>query len=362
MTDTTPRRADDAPIDRVWSTVIPRRRLVVPTRDNDLESPAPEDFPYELVDRPQPPPVPNGWYAAMGSDDLDVGQRIAFIAVARELVAYRGDDGEAHVLDAHCPHMGAHLGGGEVHGDTLRCPYHGWRFGGDGACVEIPYSDARIPSRACVKSYPVREQDGLILFWFHAGEAAPQFEVPRVEEVGDDAWSGAHVFRTEFVASLQDMAENNVDYTHFYFVHGREALDESTSAFTTDGPFSTVVERFVEDDLTFTRFTFGPGIALLRVPNVTTVLTTTTPIDRRHVRLLWHFYFPLDVEPFAEDVIAGVVGDHGLEADMPIWRDKIFRDRPLLVKGDGPIAEFRRWYAQFYEGNTGWSAAAGPRS
>ena len=27
----------------------------------------------------------------------------------------------------------------------------------------------------------------------------------------------------------------------------------------------------------------------------------------------------------------------------------IVLERPLLVKGDGNIAEFRRWYSQFYE-------------
>jgi hypothetical protein len=153
------------------------------------------------------------------------------------------------------------------------------------------------------------------------------------------------------VASLQDMAENNVDYTHFHFVHRRDALDDSTSQFTTDGPFSTVVERFEAEDLVFTRYTYGPGIALLRVPGLMTVLTSTTPIDRRHVRLLWHFYLPLSLAGAADDIMDGVTGEYGLGADLPIWRDKVFRERPLLVKGDGPIAEFRRWYSQFYEGN-----------
>ena len=175
--------------------------------------------------------------------------------------------------------------------------------------------------------------------------------MPTFDEAHDPTWSEPHEYRGELVASLQDMAENNVDYTHFYFVHRRDALDESTSQFRTDGPFSTVVERFEEQDLTFTRFTYGPGIALLRIPNLATVLTTTTPIDRRHVRLLWHFYFPPGLEAVADDIIDGVVGEHGLGADEPIWRDKVFLERPLLVKGDGPITEFRRWYEQFYEGS-----------
>ncbi len=340
-------------MDQVWSSVLPRpgsRTAPTPQATGTDESR------YELVDAPEPPPVPNGWYAVTGSADLRAGEVHSFIAVERRLVAYRGEDGSAHVLDAHCPHMGAHLGGGRVEGDTLTCPYHGWRFDGGGACVEIPYSSGRIPSRACVRSYPTCEQDGLVLFWFHAGGAAPRYEVPAVPEVGAPGWSAAHVFTGELVASLQDMAENNVDYTHFHFVHGRDPLDESTSQFTTDGPFSTVVERFDADGLTFTRFTYGPGIALLRIPEVATVLTTTTPIDRRHVRLRWHFHFPEAMEAAADDVIAGVVGEHGLEADRPIWAEKVYRSRPLLVKGDGPITEFRRWYSQFYEGRDGWAS------
>lgn len=339
-----------------WAAVLPKRvpgmltDRVAQTRGGGAP-PAPEDLPYELVDRPEPPPVPNGWYAIARSDAVEVGTTFSTIACQRELVVFRGADGVARVLDAHCPHMGAHLGGGEVHGDTLACPYHSWRFAGDGTCVEIPYSDGRIPSRACVRSYPTCEHSGMVMFWYHAGGAEPQYEVPTFAEADDPAFTDAHVYEGELVASLQDMAENNVDYTHFHFVHRRAALNDSTSKFTTDGPFSTVEEQFDEVGLTFKRYTYGPGIALLRVAGLMTVFTATTPIDRRHVRLLWHFYLPASLADAADDIMDGVTGEYGLGADLPIWRDKVFRERPLIVKGDGPIVEFRRWYSQFYEGS-----------
>ena len=340
----------------VWDSVLPRSTARVPgdahAELGHVAAPsAPEDLPYELVDRPEPPPVPNGWYAIAASSDLAPGDVRSVIAVQRELVVFRGADGTVHTLDAHCPHMGAHLGGGTVHGDTLACPYHGWKFEGEGTCVEIPYSDTRIPAKACIPSYPTVERVGMVLFWFHAGGAAPQYDVPDIEEVDDPTFTDAYVYRAELVASLQEMAENNIDYTHFHFVHGREALNDSTSQFTTDGPFSTVIERFNDEKLEFTRYTFGPGIALLRVSDLMTIFTATTPIDRRHVRLLWHFYLPTHLAGVADEIMDGVTGEHGLGADRPIWRDKIYRERPLLVKGDGPIAEFRRWYSQFYEGN-----------
>jgi nitrite reductase/ring-hydroxylating ferredoxin subunit len=369
MTDTTDiteaGTTDREGIDEMFESVLPRR---TPGQLTDRVAAAlglapltaPDDLGYELVDRPEPPPVPNGWYGIASSSAVGVGESLAVIGVQRELVVFRGADGVAHTLDAHCPHMGAHLGGGEIVGDTIACPYHGWRFEGDGTCVDIPYNESRIPSRACVPSYPTREVSGMILFWFHAGGAAPDYEVPGVDEVDDPAFTDAFVYEGELVASLQEMAENNVDYTHFYFVHRRAALDESTSQFTTDGPFSTVIESFDDDDLVFTRYTYGPGIALLRVTNLMTIFTATTPIDRRHVRLLWHFYLPEAMAPAAADIIDGVTGEFGLGADLPIWRDKVYRERPLLVKGDGPIAEFRRWYSQFYEGRPGYPAPAQP--
>ena len=303
---------------------------------------------YELDDRRDPPPIPNGWYSIMSSDQLAPGQVECVIAVARELVVYRDESGAMHVIAAHCPHLGAHLGGGEVRGDSIQCPYHGWRFGADGACVEIPYSEARIPSKACVPTYPVCEQDGFVFFWYHASGQPPAYEIPRLVEFDDPEWSDPYPWRFELTAALQEMAENNVDYAHLKYVHRRQYVPTDTSRFSTDGPFSTVVES-LPDGTDFDRHTWGPGIAVLRVPNLMTVITTTTPIDRRHCRLDWHFHFAKHAEPMSEMMIEGVTGGYGLLADVPIWRDKVFLEQPLLVKADGNIAEFRRWYTQFYE-------------
>lgn len=55
-----------------------------------------------------------------------------------DLVVWRAASGEAVVMDAHCAHMGCHLAHGArgrphenglVHGDSVQCPFHGWRGG-----------------------------------------------------------------------------------------------------------------------------------------------------------------------------------------------------------------------------------------
>jgi hypothetical protein len=39
--------------------------------------------------------------------------------------------------------------------------------------------------------------------------------------------------------------------------------------------------------------------------------------------------------------------------DIAIWEKKNYAERPVLVKGDGPIMKMRAWYSQFYSGNEG---------
>lgn len=58
------------------------------------------------------------------------------------LVVFRTEEGSACILNAYCPHLGAHLGvGSRVVGDCVECPFHGWQFrGNDGQCTAIPYS------------------------------------------------------------------------------------------------------------------------------------------------------------------------------------------------------------------------------
>ena len=57
-------------------------------------------------------------------------------------VAFRTEQGKAAILDAYCPHLGAHLAiGGKVVGNCIECPFHGWQFRAqDGQCTAVPYA------------------------------------------------------------------------------------------------------------------------------------------------------------------------------------------------------------------------------
>ena len=73
----------------------------------------------------------------------------------RDLALYRGESGRPVMLDAYCKHMGTHLtasdsamivvNGHQIEGDSIRCPYHGWRYNAAGDVDDIPYFEGPCP-------------------------------------------------------------------------------------------------------------------------------------------------------------------------------------------------------------------------
>lgn len=137
-----------------------------------------------------PPVYPNGWFMALTSADLAV-KEVKYVNILGEhLAVFRGEDGVVHILDAYCPHLGANIAvGGQVRGNSLQCPFHGWRFqGDDGSCVEIPYSKC-IPEFAKTRSWHSLEKNQRIYVWYHAEGAEPEWIPEDVHEIQNGSWS-----------------------------------------------------------------------------------------------------------------------------------------------------------------------------
>ena len=173
-----------------------------------------------LAEKPAPEArFAKGWYLISWSGDLQPGAVVPLRYFGKDYVLYRGEDGAPVLLDAHCPHLGAHLGyGGRVEGNDIVCPFHAWRFGANGRCTEVPYA-TRIPPRAAVIAYPVQEHSGMILSYFDPEGAEAGYQVPVIEEVEHSAWTPLQRAQIEIATHPREVIENIADLAHFMPVH-----------------------------------------------------------------------------------------------------------------------------------------------
>jgi 3-ketosteroid 9alpha-monooxygenase subunit A len=305
------------------------------------------------------PSVPDGWFAVAGSDDLASGQVSGLSCLERELVAFRGADGTARVFDAHCPHLGAHLGfGGQVCEDGITCPFHGWRFDGDGQLVEVPRLE-RAP-RAAAHVWEVCEQNGRIFVWHHAHGAAPEYEVPTYRADGGN-WTPWRTRSYQVRTHVQELTENIIDRSHFYQVHDMVPPDDDRFEVAFDGHSMTVDQSIKVTAVADAGFevqtrttTCGPGIVAVEVregPLDMLTFITQTPLNDELVEVTISFSMKaLDDELATESVssLNAEVTNLQFTQDIPIFEHKIYRDRPMLTKVDGPVARYRRWFRRFY--------------
>jgi nitrite reductase/ring-hydroxylating ferredoxin subunit len=292
-----------------------------------------------------PFPIPNGWFVVALAGELDGAGVVSLHYFGRDLVLYRTDSGEARLVDAYCAHLGAHLGvGGKVEGDCIRCPFHGWAYDGiNGSCVEIPYGPSeRIPGKAKIRSFPTIERAGAIWAWHHLLDEPPFYELPTVPEFDDPKWSPALVREFRIATTCQEMAENNHDWAHFQFVHGKESVPDGEEF--VDGTYKRVRNPGLE------RETFGLGLGVVRVTDVLTFMSSVTPLDEGHVCVRWFFTVPdggpMTAEDFAAEFTAGVT------QDIPIWENKVYRPHPVLTRSESGIVTHRKWCQQFYSYST----------
>jgi len=162
----------------------------------------------------------NFWYPICTSEELDEGKPVRAETIGVRLVAFRDTAGAAHVLSDTCVHRGGSLSEGQVVGDRVKCPYHGWEYSGDGKCAKIPSMNGeKLPARAKVDSYPVAEKYGVVFAFLGDLPEDERPPEPIVNEDGREGWriSGPIVFDIE--GYFERSVENGLDPTHNEFVH-----------------------------------------------------------------------------------------------------------------------------------------------
>ncbi len=306
---------------------------------------------------------PRGWFVIALSADVAPGEVKTVHYFGQDIVLFRAGSGALSALDRTCPHLGAHLGGGRVEGECLRCPFHAWAFDGAGHCVDVPYAP-KVPPKAAVRAWPLREQNGVVFVYYDPRGEPPAWEVPRLDEKG---WTANRSIRWEIRSHPQEIAENTVDIAHLGPVH--HAISSQFLKFEQQDHFMRAVLRMVvsgapiqmpeeinEVELDVALHGLGSVVASTHV--ITAGLRTRqrihpTPVNEERVAIfginnIMEMPDPAYTREIDEIFFQAFLVD--FPRDFPIWENKAYLERPLLAGGDGPIGRYRRWARQFYDG------------
>lgn len=166
------------------------------------------------------------WYFAALASDLRPGRLARHEILGEPVMLGRSRAGGLFALRDICPHRAAPLSAGRFRtepggGETVECPYHGWRFGQDGACAAIPslVADQEMDiSRIRVRSYPVAESQGLVFVWMGSDPAGQPSEPPPLFP-GVVGGAPKIVDRMTFDAHIDHAVVGLMDPAHGPYVH-----------------------------------------------------------------------------------------------------------------------------------------------
>jgi 3-ketosteroid 9alpha-monooxygenase subunit A len=322
-----------------------------------------------------------GWHCLGLAARYRDGGPHAVQAFGTKLVVFADSSGALHVLDAYCRHMGGDLTQGTVKGDAVACPFHDWRWGGDGRCAGIPYA-RRVPVAARTRSWLTLERNGHLFVWNDAEGNPPPDDVtiPEIEGFGSPEWTD-WTWDSILVegANCREVIDNVVDMAHFFYIHfafptffknvfeGHIATQYLNTRSRPDiGGVSNYTSApsqsggGIETSLRSEASYYGPSYMIdylwqdyhgMTMESV--LINCHYPVTPTSFLLQWGAIVkrPAGLSDGQASRVAVKFADFvglGFQQDVQIWLNKARIDNPLLCAEDGPVYQVRRWYEQFY--------------
>jgi phenylpropionate dioxygenase-like ring-hydroxylating dioxygenase large terminal subunit len=163
------------------------------------------------------------WIPVVQSGELEAGGRVKRVRLLSEpLIVFRGKSGRPGLIGEFCPHRGASFFFGRVEEAGMSCAYHGWKFGADGRCLEMPSEPPESSFAAKVRhvAYPCEERGGVIWTYMGTagGPASPPPPLPQLE------WTLLPEPNTLISKRVQECnwfqaLEGGIDSSHISFLH-----------------------------------------------------------------------------------------------------------------------------------------------
>ncbi|GAB4836710.1 Protein TIC 55, chloroplastic [Ancistrocladus abbreviatus] len=162
------------------------------------------------------------WYPLYLTQNIPDDAPLGLTVFHKQLVLYRDDAGLLHCYEDRCPHRLAKLSEGQLVDGRLECLYHGWQFDGDGKCVKIPQlpAGAKIPRQACVRTYEIRDSQGVVWVWMSHKTPPDLTKLPWFENFARPGFQDVSTTH-ELPYDHSILLENLMDPAHVPISHDR---------------------------------------------------------------------------------------------------------------------------------------------
>jgi phenylpropionate dioxygenase-like ring-hydroxylating dioxygenase large terminal subunit len=281
--------------------------------------------------------VPTNFPWALGTKESKTSR----LFDGRRLAMFKDSKGRVRAVEDVCPHRGARLSNGTVKSGCIECPYHGWRFDGDGTLVSVP-TTYNLPEKGDVKSYNIEE---LYDFVWNVPPESP-VSPPMLYLLNDPKWqrvSGSEEVKGNWI----DWIANSTDISHINYVHdfGNENNGTIDEMIIDDQPGKTVCTAYVRPKASSVltqpiQVKKSPIKVEFVYPNTTIIhiklkkpyefvtYTTITPITKDASRITWCFAYKMNLSffhnHFSNQMKKTISEDEAIISEIP-------RDFPFKV-------------------------------
>ncbi len=111
--------------------------------------------------------LPSSWYVICEESELSATSPNALRRFGEDWVAWKTPQGDWVLQADRCPHRSARLSDGWIADGCVVCPFHGFRYSGQGECTLAPEIGRAAPGLK-VQTHPLRAQEGFL--WLKVGK------------------------------------------------------------------------------------------------------------------------------------------------------------------------------------------------